>query len=745
MHSRLLRTATLSIFLQLAMSQSAEAQLEEIVVTAQKREQLAQAIGLSITTFSDEALEELQARDMFAIANQLPNAQVYTSANLPSFTLRGVGLNEFSANFDAPVAVHIDEVYISKPFMVSMPFFDLDRVEVLKGPQGTLFGRNTTGGSVNYYLRAPSKESEAQIELGFDNHQRYRIEGFAGGPMGDNVSWRLSALVNQSSGGPFKNLLNGEELGGWDQQMLRAQLLFDFDRTDVRVLVHGGTDESSLVPYKGPGIFNFGGGFCPELLSGVVTQNADSCTKFGGLSPDPGGEFEPQDTFTVNQDYHPLANNTAAGGYIRVDHEFSWATFTSITANEYFERDQREDSDGSIFASANTDWYTKIRQFTQELRLTGETERWRYVAGAYFENDRLDEVDSADTSENPFGLLPPFAPRLAAEFSQDVRSYAAYIHNEFDLGTSFTLNAGIRATWEDTDLNGSTFLGANDPAGIEDFVTPVIPVDSRIAGRSDNNLSYRIGIQSDISEQWLLFANLSTGFRSGGFSVPFGGVITEFSSEEMTTQEIGAKGRLLNNSLQLNIAVFRNDYDDLQVNVDDPTSLLAPVTRNVGSSETIGFEGEGWWFPNENFDAKFGIGYLDSDFSSERVITTYSGVVPLDGKNPVNTPKWTYSGLLRYRFPISRDLELMLMTDFRWTDERYLEATNQPFDLAESFFILNFRAAIESADDRWQLAVWGANVTDEEYLTYINNSAIFKLDIFGEPATYGVSLRYRFR
>lgn len=724
------------------------AQIDEIIVTAQKREQSIQEVGLSIAAFDEDALRESDGADISRLAAQISNIEAYRPGTMAqSFYVRGIGLNEFNGNFDSPVAVHIDEVYISKPWMISRPTFDISRVEAVKGPQGTLFGRNTTGGAVNFYTNPATDSFEAEIGARFDQYQRYQVHGFVNGPLGGDWAGRLSYYRDFGSGGPWDNLYTNDELGEPDRQMFRGQLHWAGANTSLKLLIHGGSDKSESIPYKSPGIFNLGApGFCPEVLTGAVTLRPDSCAKFGGLAPDPAGEYEPRDIFTVNQDYWPTLNDSFRGGYVRVEHDLDFATITSITALESYDRDQREDSSADPYDATNTDWYNEMRQFTQELRLTGpSSEGWRYVAGLYFEKDELLEIDSGDLSENPLGITPPFAPRLGNNFNQDVKSIAAFFHSELSVSESLDLVGGIRFTRDTVEIDATTFLAANDPQGDEDRVTPVIPVDALIDKRDNSDVSYELGFKWTAQEDVMLYGRLSTGFRSGGYSVPFGGVITTFDPEEITAFELGLKAQTLDDKLQVNAALFRYDYDDLQINVDDPTSPLVPITRNIGTAEVWGIEADLWWVPVDNVDIKFGLGYLDAEYTkTDRTITTYAGTIALQGKRPVNTPEFTYNGLVRYERPLSNSLDLVLLGDFSWSDERYLEATAQPFDLADDYFIANARAAIKSSDNRWEVAIWGKNITDETYLTYMNNLSFFKIDIFGEPVSYGLSARLRF-
>ena len=440
-----------------------------------------------------------------------------------------------------------------------------------------------------------------------------------------------------------------------------------------------------------------------------------------------------------------MADDSFYGGYVRIDHEFSGLTFTSLTAFESYERDTREDSSADPLVATNTDWYNDQEQFSQEFRLAGSTDALEYVLGLFYAQDELEEVDSGDLSGNPLQILPPFADRLAADFEQEVTTYAAFFHTEYDFSETLSAVVGGRYSRDEIEVDAFTFLGVNPPSGKEDNVTPVVPVDMLQDDREDSDFSGELGLNWRPADNALVYANLSTGFRSGGYSVPFGGTITSFDPEEMTAWELGLKSQFMDDTLQLNAATFFYQYEDLQVNVDDPVSPVVPITRNIGESETWGVEADLWWIPTTGLDLRLGVGYLDAEFTdTDRSITTYAGPVALEGQRPINTPEWNLHSSLRYERPFIGGTNIVFGADAHWTDDRYLEATGQPFDQADDFLVVNARIAVIANDDSWDLTLWGRNITDEEYLSYLNNLSFFRIDIYGEPATWGATARYRF-
>lgn len=774
MKRSLQRVATVGVLFMTLWFPAAFAELEEIIVTAQKREQSVQEVGLTVSVFDADAYRELSRGTLDGLAAQMSNVQAYaTNTFLQSVHIRGIGLNEFQGQYDSPVAQHIDEVYIAKPWMIARRHYDVQRVEALKGPQGTLFGRNTTGGSVNFYTNAPTQQFGASLELGIDEHERYRAEGMVNGALSENLSGRLSMNTEVGSGGPQKNLYTGDEHGAPNLFDLRGQLLWEGEDLTVRALAHGGIDKGEKVAWKAPGIFNFGApGFCPELLTGEVIESPSTCAKYGGLATlagFPEAEFEPEDAFTINQNTPPAVDDTFYGGYLHWDYDLGWAKLTSITAFEYYERIHREDSQSDPLNSTSTHYYNEMNQVTQELRLAGElADQWRYVLGFFYEHDSLDQSDGSDLSAQPLPILPPFADQFFSQFEQKFESIALFGHSEFDFTDTLTVTTGLRVTTDSTEVSdGLLGLGNLPQVGDEKFVTPCLittfpggPIGAPACpflgpeaplfedDRRDNNLSWRVGLEwtPEGTEDLLIYGNLTTGYRSGGYSMPFAGAATQFEPEKVFSQEFGVKSQWLDQTVQANAAFFRYLYDDVQVNVDDPVSPLVPITRNIGEQKNVGAELELTWAPDEHWFLRQSAGWLHAVYeNTDRVISTYAGPIPLEGKHPVNSPKWTYNGAVRYEQPLMAGWSGSLGFDYRWVDKRTLEATGQPFDTVGAYWLANMRAAISSDDDRWEVAVYGTNLFDEEYVSYINNIAFFRIDIYGQTRTFGATVRYSFK
>lgn len=744
------------------------AEVEKVLVTATRREESAQSVSASLNTLSGRDYRETGASDLGRLADQLPNVNVFANnSTLQALYIRGIGQNEFAGNLDGPTATYVDEVYISKPWMISRPQYDVERVEVLKGPQGTLFGRNTTAGALSYFTRQPTRTRSAGVNVTADHHQRYQLEGFGSGALSERWSARLAYSVAANNGGPWYNQTLRDDQGGREHAMGRLKLLWEGEHTNLQFTAHAGADRSEMVAYTSPGLLQPGGALCPAVFSGAIIEHPSACLKYAGLAAAaglPSAERDDGKHTTAASGLVNARDDRFGGAQLRVEHFFEHATLTSVSAYEGYRSNWHDNPDDSPFTGVDTRYFDDIDQFTQEVRLSGDAgARLTYVTGLFYEHTELLEINSGDLSRNPLQILPPQFPVLASELDQEVDALALFVNGEFDLVPTVSLIGGVRGTYEETAVRARTSLARNDPRGREDRPTPVIVTTFSAAGEplalardegflSDSqrqaDVSWRGGLKWQVQPDILLYGTLATGYRTGGFAAPIGGEVKKFDAEKIFSREVGLKTWLFARRLQANLSGFHYTYDDVQVNVDDPSAGLAPFTQNIGEQEGLGAEADLWWSPGTAWDVRLGASYLDAEFSkTAAVISDYTTRItgqftPLQGKRPVNAPPWSVNGAVRYTRPLRQDLLMVLGANARWVDERFLEVTNRPFDRAPSYAALNLRAAVTTADERWEFALWGTNVTDAENLTYINNIQWFTVHLYSEPATWGLSVRY---
>ena len=755
--------------------------IEEILVTAQKREQSLQDVGIAVTAFTSEEMDELRVDEATSLTEFVPNLAYAdaTGGALPNFVLRGVGSNDFNANVSSPVAVHIDEVYQAKSFQISTALFDIARVEVLKGPQGTLFGRNATGGAINFFTNRPTEEFEAGFGLGYGRFETLTADGYISGPLSENVQGRLSFYVANSGEGQYDDDISGGTHGKIDQIGYRLQLQYaPTDRLSLLFNLHGGVDESEQLEFDWIGPFtpasvaafnaapNPGAAqaalvLCNPFVAGTQNGATPGCVTFTTVITSQGES----DPFRIRSgNFGSEVDNDNIGGSIRVDYDFDTVTLTSISAFESFDRLQFENNTGD-FALADVSWHNDIDQFTQELRLTSNnTEGFTWLGGLFYERDELLTVNTLRAFDNAFfqhllraaGLPPPLVAQGAyqsADFDQDTTAFAAFFNSSYDFNDRWRLNFGLRYSSEETEFDGNN---STSPAA---FVPALVGRQQRLPAGAlvlaerqdeidDSNVSYRLVLDYIPNDDWLIYGGISTGFKSGGFNggfVPSSDLITNFDPEELISYEVGFKSTLADGSVRFNGSAFYYDYTDLQANtieVDTVTGGFRTLLVNASDATVTGAEFDLWWRAAEGLDFRAGIGWLDHEYDDfQTAVGDFSG-----NEAPLSSDL-SFAGTARYEWPISQNRNAMVMLNANYRSDYFMELDNAPISEQEGYWLVNARAAITDSEGRWEVALWGKNLGDEVYRLYTNDiSAVGGIVIrgFGSQRTWGGEFTYRF-
>jgi iron complex outermembrane recepter protein len=724
-----------------APADMAEGTLAEVVVTAQKREQSLLDVGIDISVVSGDDLARLRIVEIDDLARHVSNMNVKNTlgATNPVVTIRGVGLNDFNANSNPTAGVYVDEVFLTSTAMMGFQLFDMDRVEVLKGPQGTLYGRNTTAGAVSFVTRKPTHEFEAYVRAGYADYSAFESEAAIGGPLSDAVAFRLAARYEDQGTGFSKDRVSGDDFGAADRIAWRAQLEWQPGETLSATLnVHGGTDRSNSY-----GIEHFGTqdpvtfDVCQPILAGRVDPS--SCVDFFGYSDTDGDPYE--------GDYDLLSKVEvrSLGASLRVAADLGALTLTSITGYESLEREQAEDFDGSPFRSVDSTWDANVDQYSQELRLSSNGDAIHWLAGVFYSYDQVDTG-----AGNRFDSSDLFLTILSTDWRQRTESAAAFGHVEWPLGDALSLVTGLRYTWEEKQfVGGTTDLNPTGASCILDFgcdpgfVGPfaLTATDDRIDA---TELSGTIGLNYKPSESWLVYGSVGKGFKSGGF---FGGItfsnaeLAPFDPEKLIAYESGFKARLAGDTLQVSGAAFYYDYQDIQTFVQVSTGGISVLKLdNVHDAEVYGLDFDLAWRLARGLELRAGVGYVDTKLGA-----FVSELGPqAAGKQLPNAPKWTFQGMAGYEWPVGAQYTMSLGVDASYTDGVFKEALNFGYLAAPSYWLTNARVAFGAADTHWELAAWAHNLGDEEYIVdTFDNGVGNGIRLFGEPRTYGVTFTYR--
>lgn len=735
--------------------QSNGAMLEEVVVTAQKREQNLQDVGISVAAFDSETLQNRGITASTSLGGITPGLVVtdYGNPVITVFTLRGVSQFDFADHQEAPVATFVDGSYVPYLSAVGMNFFDLERVEVERGPQGTLFGRNATGGVISLVSAKPTKDVEGYADFRVGNFGALRAEGAIGGPLSDNVRGRLSVLKDQHDG-YFKNSL-GADKGDADNTSWRAQLVADVgDNGSFGIIVRGSRDRSLTSPYEARAAY-------PDpatgaILSGDGQAHADFCAGFFGTAIAPGavdclsGDIATGDPYRIQHDRIGSFERDYHGATATLDWDFGAVQLAAISSYGKLEkRYDNEDSDGTSLDTLYFGQSVDADDFSQELRISGEGERLNWVAGAYYLR-----IDGDYGSNTGYFLFDPVMQAEAlSSYQLTTRSWAVFAQTEFELASRLTLTTGARWTNDDkrfalaTDCGGPgcDLLGLTDPSIVQGtgFDASVPGADTT---RSSGNWDAKLQLGFQANEDLLFYAGVTRGTKAGGYNGGASAFYTVdqviFDDEELTSYEVGVKSLLADGRVRLNSSVWYYDYADVQV-----FSQLGPATVTFNrDGKAHGAELELAARVAPGFDLGLGVSILSTQLDPIDVQNILTGEITQIGQDMVNAPGATVNVVARKEWPMGPG-RLSLQADATWSDDRKLNLIDNPATRQDACTLANLRIGYAAPDDRWEVALYSQNVTDEEYRTVATPFVNFTgavLELYGPPRTYGASLRMRF-
>ncbi|WP_165186513.1 TonB-dependent receptor [Caulobacter soli] len=698
-------------------------ELEQVVVTAQRREQSAQDVGIALSVISGEQLAARGVTNVNQLQYQTPSLEVTPAfgGGQPQFRLRGVGFDDYATNNTPTVGVYVDEVAYPVPAATQGVLYDIDRVEVLRGPQGTLYGRNTTGGAINFITNRPTDHLSAGVTAEYGRFDSAKVEGFVSGPISDTLKGRLSAVTEQ--GGAWqKNRVTGEKLGDADRSAVRGQLDWTpTDKVDVLASAHYGRDKSD-----GQGLY----------LLNVPGQVGD--TKYNATGWGPSATFAA--LAGVSPGEKPSRDNESGGGSITANVDLGFAKLTSISSYEKLKRRELNDWDAKSTSESDTFWGSDVDVYSQEVRLASkDAGPLNWVAGAYYSHQKLDETFLTDFTQS-LGFI------TNTSYSQKVESISGFGQGEYAITPRFKAILGLRYEHEERDLeNFATKIGG----------APLFTNGDRHT--SLNELSGKAGVEFQADDNVLLYANVSRGVKSGGFTVynsPQADQINAFKPEVLWAYETGFKGDLARN-LRLNGSVFYYDYRDQQVLgvVINPANGAIGRITNAPKSEIYGGELELQWTPFHGLQITQTASYkkgsyktfddVDASSAVQDPVTHLWSAKTIDKSGvALDFPRISYGGTVSYTWAVG-DFDVQAATDYAYRDKSP-SFLGTEYTVA-SYWLANANLTIQPKDGPWSLGLWGRNIFNEKYdvtRNYFLTSA--KVGAAGRPATYGVRASYAF-
>lgn len=711
--------------------------LDEVVVTAQKREQSAQDVGISMTVLSGDQVRELGLTTTSELGAMTPGLLVTEFGNTPTvsvFTIRGVSQNDFSDHNEVPNAVYLDGAYISFVGAIGSQMYDVERIEVLRGPQGTLFGRNATGGLVQIVSRRPTDNFEAYSVLTYAEHDQIKFEGAISGPVTSTLSGRLSIATDRHRG--FIENRIGNDGGEDNQYNVRAQLLWKpSEETSALLSLRGArVDNISSGGYDiRPGTPNFANdGLVEYVPPGAVNP---TCALYFGIPAPPGqtdcfGYTEPDsDPYTASFDSGRF-DRKYYGTTLTVDHLFSGANLTWITDGQWIKKGVNEDTDSTPIPVLRAIADQDAHQFSTELRVSGERDALHWVVGGYYldiDGDYAVGVDSV-----LFGLS------VRNNYFLKTRSEALFAQIDYALTPAWSITGGARYTWDHKDFDYRP--GCTGP-GCFLFETPgSAQLLGLVADQSHGDVSAKFELDWQPSKDLLVYLSATRGTKAGGFSGPIIGsqppADLPYGPEVLNDYETGFKWTLPGGKTRLNAGVFFYDYHDYQ---DYDTKNISQVITNK-DAEVRGGELELASTPVKGLDLLLGVSVLDATVFD---ITLPSGRVA-DRKMP-QAPSVSVTGLLRKEWTFGRGY-VALQGDAKYVGARYFRSINYPIYHEDAYTVANARVSFGPADRRWELAVFAKNLTDTAYRVWsFEDLAVNGVvnDNYGMPRWFGVTASMR--
>lgn len=710
--------------------------LEEIMVTATKRPESVQDVGISVTAFSGEQTEALGLNTTQEIIQQVPGLQIQSfTPGFTTFNLRGISQNNFQDNLEAPVAVYLDDIYIGSMNALNMQMFDMESTEVLRGPQGTLFGRNATGGLIHFHTK---KATEEQLNGYFRGSLGERnntvLEGAIGGGLTDKVRGRIAARWEEADGyieagsvpdgvlGPNGFKANGSDANGANGYVVRGNMQFDL--TDITSLDLGAIySEDNDVP-SGQYVVRFAG--------------AEEETLFG-INPGP----------VISGDVHKHASDVTDTGLDRdstiirahLRHDFdSGTTLDYIGAYQDVFKFYQEDAGGGLIYfpfSTQADY----EQTSHELRVSGDTEGFRWQTGLY----KLDIKYIGQAVTGGPGIIGDPTGEVIQDTQMDSENWSVFGEVELDISENLTFIAGLRWSQDDKDINfintARNFSVAADlPDGsvlfdlASEITNSTNPAHANVDKIDYGDWAGRLQVNYQV-EDTLIYASLNRGIKGGNWSPSSAVTLDDFQhkEEQLLAYEIGYKNTILDGNGRINAAVFYYDYSDYQA------FALSGGTPQVSNSDASSYGGEieFVYTPNDHWDFNFGLAYLESE------VDFVNGVVPGTGNSNVDLPQapnLSANMLARYNVDLGSN-NLALQIDGNWNDDQFMEGSNAQASLQESYAVLNARASI--SNNNWEFSTWIKNLADEEYLLYNLDLGFigFVEQVYAPPRQAGVTIK----
>ncbi len=703
--------ATLSLSVSLALAQSGDElggqqertdEVDRVVVTAQRRAEDIQRVPLNVTSLSEADLDQRQITRMDDLQAEIPNIIIEpntgTSTGAKIF-LRGIGADESLFTADPAVAIYIDDVYIPRATGALMALYDIERIEVLRGPQGTLYGRNATGGAVRYITRKPGGEPMLRFDTRIGNLGRIDARMSWSADLSETVSAQLAAMTRNRDG-YMRDVTNDRNVNDEGINAVRGSILWREGAHSVQFAVDALRERNGAV-----------------FATGVIR---DPIPQPGGAPPRPVNDPD-RNYYTLETNLVDDINDLDQFGIsVVTETAFDAFDWRNILAYREMQNTLFGDFDGTTVTRFHLFQDQDQDQWSYESQLISTTNGpLSWVGGLFLFRESNDQPTRQDI----------FAPGPTNVIRQDTEAWAVYGQATYDLTDRMSLTGGLRYSWEEKDVNIVSTLASGEPNFTFD-------------DKNDwNNVDWRLALDYQFTEELYGFASIATGFKSGAFNGrgTSPALVTTVEEEKVTSYEVGLKSTLMNGRLLLNATYFFNNYDDLQLTAINPDGAF--VLINAADTEIHGLELEVSARPTPNLRIYGNLGTINAKYTGFAEVNR-----PIfEGRDLKQAPDLTYGLGFDYTMPAFNG-ELVASSQWHWTDSHFQNVDNSEIIKTDSYGLLNARLDYRPAGDMWSVGVYAQNLLDEEYFTGGFDIAGIGMAVayMNLPRQYGVNFMYRF-
>ncbi len=717
--------------------------LEEVIVTATKRAESLQNVAMTVSAFSEQTIQEANITNANDLAIQSPSLNVSSNTNpfSTSFRIRGIGTAGNDTALEPSVGLFVDEVYLNRSGLGMSDLTDIERIEILNGAQGTLYGKNTNAGAISIITKGPNRdEFEGYVEATFGDYDLQKYIAAASGPITDNLAYRITGTLHRRDG-YFNNGGSGDDLNDADDWNIRGKLLYE-PTDSLSILLTGSHVDRSVRCCA------------PDTIQGD-SVNEQLATE--GLAPDKNNPFDHEGAVDIENDFSTEASALSAV----VDYLLEWGSIKSITTWTDYENENSYDPDRSELDVLRYIGVTSEGDsFSQELRFTyDQDETFEHLLGLFYYESKTtagggqpfvfigedflaqagQQAALQDRLPLPVELLAQPGDSLRSNNNLDTENWAIFGQSTWHITDTWRVTGGLRWTDEEksadlfTEVDSTSFTAMQGRGSILQIIST--PIDDSFT-RSTDDINWLINMSYDILDDTMLYASVATGSKSGGFNTVNGSAEErEFDDEDTLNYEVGIKSTLLDSRLRVNAAIFYTEIDDFQFQQQRETAI-GQVVANQSEVEVSGLDLEVLALPLSNLTLGASLLYMN-----EYEITAG----PQEGDDLAFTAEYTYNLNATLVFPLL-DGAVYLRTDYSYTDDHLTSSSTNTRDRdVQNREDLN--ATLGWRSERWNVSVWGKNLTDDEYaMTTLTTFPWTDMDaqFLVPPRTYGATLRYDF-